>query len=105
MAISEGVIAQNDYPFGRYKYVIPEVTKAKKSLSRKMMAELMNYSPANYYERRAISYFIFSYFGNGMNFRDMANLKFKDWKNDVICYIRKKTKNTTNRQKVIKVIV
>ena len=26
MAISEGVIAQNDYPFGRYKYVIPEVT-------------------------------------------------------------------------------
>jgi len=105
MALSEEFITNKEYPFGRYKYVIPEVTQAKKSLSRKMMADLMNYEPANYFERRAISYFKFSYFGNGMNLKDMAYLKFKDWKNDVISYSRKKTKNTTNRLKTIRVIV
>ncbi|HEY8687796.1 MAG TPA: tyrosine-type recombinase/integrase [Chitinophagaceae bacterium] len=105
MALTEEFITNKEYPFGRYKYVIPEVTQAKKSLSRKMMADLMRYEPANYFERRAISYFKFSYFGNGMNLKDMAHLKFKDWKNDVIYYSRKKTKNTTNRIKVIKVIV
>ena len=105
IALSENFIINKDYPFGRYKYVIPEVTKAKKSLSRKMLGDLIKYKPVNYYEKRAISYFIFSYYGNGMNLKDMAYLKFRDCKNDVLYYCRKKTKNTTSRQRIIKVIV
>ncbi|HEX8332494.1 MAG TPA: site-specific integrase [Segetibacter sp.] len=103
MALNEEVISLKDYPFGRYRYIIPEVTKSKKSLSRKMLASLMNYTPESYYESRAIAYFIFSYFGNGMNLKDMALLKFKDMKGDKIYFYRKKTKNTTSKLKMITV--
>ena len=92
MALNDSIVSNNDYPFGRYKYMIPEVTKAKKSLSRKALRDILEYQPKNYYESRAIAYFVFSYFANGMNLKDMAILKYKDWKNDVIYFYRKKLK-------------
>ena len=32
MALNDSIVFNNDYLFGRYKYIISEVTKAKKSL-------------------------------------------------------------------------
>ena len=105
MALNDSIVSNNDYPFGRYKYMIPEVTKAKKSLSRKALKDILEYQPKNYYESRAIAYFVFSYFANGMNLKDMALLKYKDWKNDIIFFLQKKTKNTTSKLRIIRVIV
>ncbi len=105
LAINEGIISMLNYPFGRYKYTIPEVTQAKKSLSRKMMADLVNYIPITYYEKRAVSYFLFTYFGNGMNLKDIAYLKYKDVQGQFLQFIRKKTRNSTAKLKVIRVII
>jgi integrase len=105
MALNDGVITTADYPFGRYKYIIPEVAKAKKSLSRGTLRELLLYRPQTYFEARAVAFFTFSYFANGMNLKDIALLRYKDWRGDVLYYYRKKTKNTNSTLKIIRVLV
>jgi integrase/recombinase XerD len=105
MALNEGAITQKQYPFGRYGYIIPEVTKAKKALSRTMLKQIMCYQPKNYYQGRALAFFIFSYFGNGMNLKDIALLRYKDLNNGILYYFRKKTKNTSAQLKTIRVLV
>jgi len=48
---------------------------------------------------------LFSYLCNGMNMIDVANLKFKNIKNDNIEFIRQKTKDTSKEVPIIKVLL
>jgi len=105
MALNDQVIESKSYPFSRYGYIIPQVTKAKKAVSRQNLKLLFQYSPDGYYEKRALSFFMFSYFGNGMNLKDIALLKWKDFNDGVITFYRKKTLNTVRERKRISVIV
>ena len=45
-------------------------------------------------EWRAKQFWLFSFYGQGMNFKDIANLRVKDCDPDKIVYVRNKTKNT-----------
>ena len=87
MALFEQAIDKNIYPFHKRGYVIPQTTKRKKSLSRDNVGLLINFNPAIKEERRALDYFIFSFFGNGMNMKDLAYLRNCDMYGNAFRYV------------------
>ena len=105
MALFEQVIDKSIYPFHKRGYVIPQTTKRKKSLSRDNVGALINYNPVVKEERRALDYFIFSFFGNGMNMKDVAYLRYSDVYGDAFRFVRKKTENTNTQPKEIRVAI
>lgn len=54
-------------------------------------------------EWRAKNLWLFSFYCNGMNFNDMARLKYSDIKKDYIAYVRHKTKETEGNSEVIEI--
>ncbi|MDC1226201.1 site-specific integrase [Algibacter sp.] len=94
------------YPFGKYKYSIPSGKNNKRALSKKQLKKLFESKPQTEQQEKAKAFWFFSYLANGMNIKDIAELKFSDLKENEIEFLRSKTKNTTkeNKQK-IKVIL
>jgi integrase/recombinase XerD len=67
------------YPFGpenEGKYVIPASSNPKKALQTEQLRQLLEARADNESQERARDFFVFSYFGNGMNTRDIAKLTF-----------------------------
>lgn len=85
---------QKCYPFGRRKYQIPASKKAKKALSLEDIEKFYNYQPACENEELAKWLWFFCYFGNGMNPKDLANLKYKNIQGEYITFYRAKTELT-----------
>lgn len=105
-SISRNLISQDNYPFGKNKYVIPVSTNTKKALSSEDLKALFNHSPDKIEEQKALDFWILSYLSNGMNFCDILRLKPENIKGDFITYIRSKTKNTKKgSQQQIKVSI
>jgi integrase/recombinase XerD len=94
-AINEGTIKQNIYPFGRRKYEIPQPKSVKKALTRKQLKELFKVKPATPEQKKAKDYFFFLFNTAGMNIKDMAQLRYKNLKDETFIYIREKTKRTS----------
>jgi integrase/recombinase XerD len=93
-AIAAGDIDPELYPFKTYK--IPNGKNVKKALESPDLnvlytAEVVTGS----FMERARDFWFFSYQCNGMNFRDIAELKFKDIHDTYFSFLRHKTKNTT----------
>ena len=96
IAIAEGDIEAEVYPFGKRKYQIPGGRNIKKSLNKAGLSALYKYPvEANSHLEKARDFWFFSYQCNGINFRDIAELKFKNVSVDTITFVRNKTKNTT----------
>lgn len=93
-AISKNLISRDYYPFGKNKYIIPIGSNTKKALSSEEIRSILDYSPANKEEQRALDFWIFSYLSNGMNFCDILKLKRDNIEGRFINYIRSKTLNT-----------
>jgi site-specific recombinase XerD len=84
------------YPFGRNKYKIPTGKNIKRSLTEEELKIFVNYTPDNNLEERVKDFFIFSLLANGMNFKDISELRWGNLrKNNVIAFFRQKTKNTS----------
>lgn len=68
------------YPFGRRKYQIPTGRSVKKALDLGDIEKIYYYDDAKLSdaEKRAREYWLFSYFGNGMNPKDIASLKYSN---------------------------
>jgi hypothetical protein len=81
-AIEEGIIKKRKVLFGRHRYCIPASKNTKKSLGLDDIKKIFYYKcdPKIESEQRARDYWLFCYFGNGMNAKDMACLKYKDIK-------------------------
>ena len=47
------------------------------------------------FEDRSKDFWMFSYFCNGINFRDLAKLKYKNIDGEMLRFIREKTKKTS----------
>lgn len=94
-AIEQADIEKSLYPFGRRKYVIPSTGKAKKALSREQLSGLFHAEPKNEFQEKAKAFFFFSYSCNGMNIKDIAQLKFTDINEDSFTFYRAKTLRTT----------
>ena len=94
-AISMKIISSDLYPFGKGKYVPPSTKKAKKSLTIEDIEKIYYYKSIDSAEARAKDMWLFAYFANGMNVKDIAFLKYENINNETLSYIRSKTKNST----------
>ena len=93
---SLGIIKRDKcYPFGRYKYQIPTSRNRKKSLEMDVVGKLYYYDVNCEEERKARDFWFFCYFGNGMNPKDIAFLKYKNIDGEYLIFERAKTERTT----------
>lgn len=91
-AIKEGYISQRYYPFN--DYTIGTSVKSKSVLYPEQVIALFKYKPNTLRTRRAKDYWLFCYLCNGINFKDMAYMKYGNIKGDNIVFVREKTKLT-----------
>jgi integrase/recombinase XerD len=101
-AIKDKIINPEFYPFRKDKYKIPTGKKGKVALNEKELSLLLNYVPIPYSsEDRSKDFWFFSYLCNGMNFKDIFNLKYHQLENDHFTFIREKTKLTTKDAPIV----
>jgi integrase len=94
-AIDEGYIKKDLYPFNKFKISERFSTKTQKRAITKddvKQIEKLTFKPGSAIFE-AQQYFLFSYYGQGINFVDMANLTWGDIVGDRIFYKRAKTGN------------
>ncbi len=91
-AISEGHCDKSIYPFNDYKISSLSTKTVKRAITK---AEIKKIIDLDYVEGSRLfhskNYFLFSYYTMGMNFVDMAKLKWSDINNGRLKYIRTKT--------------
>jgi integrase len=105
-AISNGIVEADKYPFGLRGFSIPSGKNIKKALSTKDLEMIKNYAPdPDSMEERSRDFWLFSYYGNGMNFKDLLSLRVKDLKDTDIYFQRAKTKGKSSDATLIRVRV
>lgn len=96
IAISEGLMPVELYPFGKRKYIIPAGKGVKKALNLADIKAIIDYKvPSGSSWERAKDYWIFSYLCNGMNVKDLAKLKYSNIDGDFLYFTRSKTERST----------
>jgi integrase/recombinase XerD len=104
LGIRRGIVKQELYPFGKDgdKYRIPEPRSVNKALSIKDIKKIFMYKPEKgSSEELYRDIWIFSYLSNGVNIKDICQLKYCDLSDDIITFIRAKTSRTNRRIKPI----
>ncbi|EKT3967447.1 site-specific integrase [Flavobacterium psychrophilum] len=96
------IIKEAQYPFGKDKYEIQTGEGNKKALTITQISEIVKFSDGNDTTTKYRDLWFFIYLCNGINVADMIKLRFKDIKDDEICFIRQKTERTTKIKKVIR---
>lgn len=94
--IADGLLPQKYYPFGKRKYQIPTGTNVKKALELSEIKKIYDYQPdpANKNEAYARDMWLFGYFSNGINPKDIAHLKYQNIDDGFIIIKREKVKFT-----------
>lgn len=98
MPVNKKLFNEDTYPFGRRKYQIPTGVNVKKALDLLDIKMIYEYQPqtTERNERYARDMWLFGYFSNGINPKDIASLKFKHIDEDGYFIIqREKTKFTS----------
>jgi integrase len=96
LAIEDKLIKQEDYPFGEKKYSINkrlDHSTKKIAVNTDKIGKLRNLeltTGSSLYFAQQI--FMFSYYSRGMNFIDIAFLKWSDIPENIINYVRRKTR-------------
>lgn len=90
IAKAQGFISESFNPFKNIK--LGASGTSKDVLYPPQLKQLFEYQTKGIREGRAKAFFFFCYLGNGMNFKDMTLLKYKDIKGDSFTFIREKTK-------------
>ncbi|MEI6899773.1 MAG: site-specific integrase [Bacteroidota bacterium] len=91
-AIDKKYLSYEKYPFKNYK--VPAAQKNKRALSNEDIKTLIEYKTEKTEEQKAIDFWTFSYLGNGMNFKDIAILRYSNIQGDNLKFFRSKTKKT-----------
>lgn len=82
-----------DYPFAQYK--IKKSVPEKRAITESELKVLRAYTPKNYKEQLGRDVFLVSFYLRGMNFVDLAHLKYgTEVKKSTISYTRQKTGTT-----------
>ncbi|MCX6244317.1 MAG: site-specific integrase [Bacteroidetes bacterium] len=103
-AIKMKYITREKYPFSNY--TVPAAQKNKRALSNDEIKTLIEYKTEKPEEQKAIDFWTFSYLGNGMNFKDIAILRYSNILGDNIRFYRSKTKKTNKgEQKEINIYI
>jgi len=103
-AIRKKEIDSSLYPFGKDRYQPPAAKSVKKALSDIELKQLFEGEPQNEFQAKAKAFWFFSFSCNGMNIKDILNLRFKDLQSDSLSFYRAKTINT-NKANLTPVIV
>lgn len=91
-AVKEKLLKEDDYPFNEFKVSKFNTTTQKRAITKEEMKKIGALPiPPESPLYIAQKYFLFSYYGQGMNFRDMALLKWKNVIDDRVFYQRAKT--------------
>ena len=98
LAIDMELVKQEDYPLKKFKVSKLHQETAKRALSKDEILAVINYPTKgkDFYTRRAVALFTFSYFVGGINFVDMAYLTDKNITEGRLIYHRKKTSKLIN---------
>ena len=96
LAISEGLVKNDSYPFKKYKVSKLHKVTAKRAITKKEIKMIMNYdtSSACFSKKLAVDIFSFSYLMGGINFTDIAMLTQENIESGKLIYVRQKTKKT-----------
>jgi integrase len=103
-SLRNGEIGIEIYPFGKNKYQIPASLNIKKAIEREELKKLLEYpldKGCSLDKARAFWFFQ----ANGMNFRDICELKFSSVLKDKIIFQRSKTKSHKINSRSIVVIL
>jgi integrase len=93
---------KEDYPFGKHLYQIPKSRNEKKALTSEELIKIIDYSPDKGTKwEEAKDYWLFSFYANGINMKDITLLKLENIDNDHIRFERAKTRNTNRTVKKI----
>lgn len=94
-AIEKEIISRKLYPFGRRRYQLPGRRRRKKALTIDEVKKIYEYVPKDPSVARARDFWLFCYFGNGMNPKDMAHLRYSDIDGEYLTFVRAKTERST----------
>lgn len=96
LCLEQGIMDQSSYPFGKRKYIIPAARNIKKALTIEEVGKIYHFKaiPDTWWQR-AKDYWLFSYFANGMNMKDIAELTYDNLQGTNIVFIRAKTRRST----------
>lgn len=97
-AIANKSISAEIYPFGKRKYTIPAPRSTKKALTKDQLKLLFESTPSTQEQEKAKAFWFFSYSCNGMNFKDICMLQYKNIDGDTLQFRRAKTSNTNTTQ-------
>lgn len=101
-ATENGFVDKVLSPFsGKKHYNIPKSESNKKALPKQEIKSIFNFVAETPNEQFAMDMWIFSYYGNGMNFGDIIRLRNKDIQGDYFRFIREKTKRNTRKEIVV----
>ncbi len=94
-----------EYPFSQHsldgKYKIPTGANIKKALSFDDIERLKTYRSETESEQRALDFWLFSYYYNGINMSDLCKLRFRNIVGDQIVFTRSKTARARKNPKII----
>lgn len=96
-AMAEKYVKKDLYPFDDYKlsHLLTETTK--RALTKEQMDKIINLEIKEWsILKDSKHYFLFSYYNRGMNFTDIAFLKWEDINENKIKYVRTKTGKVYN---------
>jgi site-specific recombinase XerD len=106
IVIKEELVKRDYYPFGNKKdgkYEVPYSQKVKKALTSVQLKALFETDPQTPEQERAKDFWFLSYSCSGINMKDIAQLRCKDFDRQTIKFYRAKTINTTRNKKELKV--
>lgn len=103
-ALEAGAIRESQFPFNRNGYRIPSGTRREMAMTKEQIARVKAWTGDEDVEYWR-DLWMFSYLCNGINFRDMLFLKYKNIVNGEIRFIRSKTSGTSGRSKFIHVSI
>jgi len=108
-AISLGFINSVNYPFSQKandkKYKIKKGNNTKKALNTEQLSILKNYIVKTPAQQKALDFWFFSFYSNGLNFKDICRLQYKNIIGNKIVLIRAKTERSTNSSETIQFII
>ncbi len=91
-AIKDGLVSEKLYPFKNF--TIGSSIKSKGVLYSAQIKAICEYEGNCMSEDRAVKYWLFSYLGSGLNFTDVARLKWSSLQGNIMTFFREKTKRT-----------
>jgi integrase len=103
-AIDSGDFRKESYPFGRYRFEIPESRNVKKALKEAEISSIVNYRCEGP-KKKARDFWYLIYLCGGINVQDVCLLKYPDIKRNKIEYERSKTARTKKKKSKITILI